>query len=142
MTDTIPDYKILGRLSEEDKIRFMGNWMEQMTAAMWAKAKRAAGKDEQNVSHRCFCRVVCEAASTELPTRSRQLLQKALDHKRSTLVVKPILSFDRNFSINWAKNGVYELGDIKKRDSMDVFTTLIHRDHKIQAATLRMHSSH
>lgn len=136
-TDIIPDYKQLARLSSDDKQELMEGWLP-LTASMWEKVKRAAGKEGSKlIVHQCFYRLACESPMSELPTRSKALLKKIYTAKRATFVKPQKLQFNADFTLNWKKNGIFELGDIVKRNSEDVYTTVKHRAYDVKA-TLTM----
>ena len=131
--DTLPDYKTLARLSEEDKINMMSKWMPMMSAPMWAKVKKAAGEDDRSsVVHRCFYSMVLESEKSELPTRSRSLLEEIFDIKRKLCKQPQLIVLDANFKIDWGNVGVYMLSGKKSVGTVECYTHLEHKPYNLK----------
>ena len=134
-SDTLPDYKSLARLSEEDKSSMVRDWLPTMTMPMWAKVKKATGSDEaaKQIMHQVWYRLTLESSANELPTRSRLLLKELMDMKREQCKTPPALVFTAGFTLDWARNGVYLLGGLQDTDDEPVYTTLTHTSYDVTA---------
>lgn len=118
-----PDYKKLAKISSDDKVNYLVEWLPSTSIRMWAKASKA----NADIAHQVFYAMISESSECPLVTRSKQIFQEMIAAKRAAMKSKPTIAFGDNFAIDWAKHGVYELTSPVEKNGEQVFTMLLHR---------------
>lgn len=121
--EVFPDYRKWQKISAEDKISYLVDWLPSTSARMWAKAAKVC----PDIAHQCFYCMASESAETLMTTRSKSVFARLLKHKRQAMKQKPVIAFGEDFSVDWARCGLYELCDLVDKNGERVWTHVLHK---------------